>query len=78
VSDGTNSDSTAQPSRFGEFLRELATFLDGRKTYIVAAGAILYLVGADAGCWEYNDQVLAICGFGGLAALRKGLNKKPV
>lgn len=60
-----------------ENLRVVLDWLDGKKTYLIAACAVLYVVGGDAGWWPVNDSVLTILGFGGLASLRKGIKSQP-
>lgn len=56
-------------------MQALLTFLEGKKTYVVAAIAVLYLFGGDQGWWKLNESILGILGFGGLAALRSGIKK---
>ncbi len=49
--------------------------LDGKKTYLVAATAILYLTGAVLGWWTFDSRVLDALGFGGLITLRAAVCK---
>jgi hypothetical protein len=58
-------------------LRTLLTWLDGRKTYIVAAGLVAYVIGGDAGWWPVNESILALFGAAGLGSLRSALKKSP-
>lgn len=50
-------------------------FLRGKKTYLVSAIGILYIGGAFAGLYEYNEEVLIGIGFTGLGTLRAGMAK---
>lgn len=68
-----NSDTAADaghPSRVGG--PSWAQWLDGRKTYLIACVGALYVFGSTLGWWPLDERVMAILGFGGLAALRKG------
>lgn len=56
-------------------MQPLLQLIEGRKTYIVAGLAILYLFGGDQGWWIINEHIMGILGFGGLAALRSGIKK---
>src|SRR5260370_9942809 len=49
--------------------------LDAKKTYLVAAAAILYLTGAVLGWGNFDSVILAALGFGGLITLRAGIRK---
>lgn len=51
------------------------SWFDGKKTYLVAAVALIYLVGSDLGWWPLNQEVLGILGALGLASLRAGVAK---
>src|SRR6266851_1774450 len=53
----------------------LRQLLDGKKTYLVALAAILYVFGAHLGWWTYDDKILDALGFGGLITLRAGIKK---
>jgi hypothetical protein len=53
----------------------IAQLLDGKKTYLVALAAILYLLGAHLGWWPFDDKILDALGFGGLITLRAGVKK---
>lgn len=83
--DGTTDTTTPRPSSGtapGQQPRttpivQILDWLDGRKTYLVAVAAAIYLIGGDIGWWPQNDQVLTLLGFGGLAALRAGMSKRP-
>ena len=59
-----------------ENLKTLLTWLDGKKTYIVAAGLVIYVVGGDAGLWPVNETVLALFGAAGLGSLRSAVKKQ--
>lgn len=50
-------------------------FLDGKKTYILAAIGVIYIFGGDQGWWNLNEAIAAMLGFGGLASLRAGKTK---
>jgi len=69
MNDGTQS-SAAPPG----FWAGLARFLEGRKTYLIAIVAGVYLFGGDQGWWVVNESLLGILGFGGLATLRRGIS----
>src|SRR5258708_36130060 len=49
--------------------------LDGKKTYLVALAAIVYVLGAQLGWWTFDDKILDALGFGGLITLRAGVKK---
>jgi hypothetical protein len=49
--------------------------LDGKKTYLVALAAIVYVLGAHLGWWTFDDKILDALGFGGLITLRAGIRK---
>src|SRR6266446_1183465 len=49
--------------------------LAGKKTYLLALAAILYLLGAHLGWWPLDDKILDALGFGGLITLRAGVKK---
>lgn len=49
------------------------TFLQGKKTYLVALIAGLYLLACWAGVLTFDEKVLATLGFTGLVTLRAGL-----
>jgi len=73
---GVLSPRRATPAHFRHIdMSQIIQLLEGRKTYIVSALAIIYLIGSDLGWWPRNNEVLAILGFGGLAALRAGVQK---
>ena len=54
-------------------VKEILDALKGKRTYILAAAAILYVFGGDQGWWRVSDAVLFLLGFGGMAALRAGI-----
>lgn len=56
-------------------MNDLQTWLRGKKTYLAAIIGILYLAGAWAGAWEFDQKVLGALGLGGLAFLRAGVQK---
>jgi hypothetical protein len=56
-------------------MKTALNWLRGKRTYVLAAVAILYIFGGDQGWWLVSDQVLALLGFGGLAALRAGIGQ---
>lgn len=56
-------------------MQALLTFLEGKKTYVIAALAVLYLFGGDQGWWIINENIMGILGFGGLASLRSAVKK---
>jgi hypothetical protein len=56
-------------------MKTLLDFLSGKKTYLVAAGAIAYLVGSDLRWWPLNTEVLGIFGSLGLITIRAGIAK---
>ncbi len=51
----------------------LKAWVVGKRTYLVALVAGLYLVGCWAGVFTFDEKVLAGLGFAGLATLRAGL-----
>src|SRR5713226_5291722 len=53
----------------------LTQLLDGKKTYLLALAAIVYLLGAHLGWWTLDDKILDALGFGGLITLRLGTKK---
>lgn len=80
MTDGTTTTpeptgSSPAPPAGTSRVRDFLSLVDGWKTYIVVAAAVVYLVGADIGWWPYNEQVLALFGFGGVAALRHSVRK---
>jgi hypothetical protein len=50
-------------------------FLKGKKTYFVAAIALLYVAGSYLGFWELDEKFLVGLGAGGLMTLRAGMGK---
>lgn len=56
-------------------LRTLLAWLDGRKTYLVAAAVVAYVIGGDAGWWPINESILALFGAAGLGTLRAAVKK---
>lgn len=56
-------------------LKAILEFLDGKKTYLVAAALVLYVIGSDAGLWPVNESVLALFGALGLGTLRSAVKK---
>ena len=58
-------------------LESAKNFLQGKRTYLAALIAVLYLIGVWAGLWAFDEKVLALLGFGGLAALRSAMNQLP-
>lgn len=75
MNDGTNSQTPQQPPATTSPVREVLDWLDGKKTHLVTAAAVLYLIGTNAGWWGFDERVLAIFGFSGLSALRSGVAK---
>ncbi len=53
----------------------LQQLLAGKKTYLLALAAILYLLGAHLGWWPLDDKILDALGFGGLITLRAAVRK---
>jgi hypothetical protein len=49
--------------------------LSGKKTYIVAALAVIYLFGGDQAWWTVNTEIMGIFAAAGLATLRAGMTK---
>jgi hypothetical protein len=74
VNDGTNIPAPP-PAGATSRVREILSLVDGLKTYVVVIAAVVYLIGSDCGWWAYNEQVLALFGFGGIAALRNSVRK---
>ena len=58
-----------------EQLKVLLDWLDGRKTYLIAMVGVVYVFGSTVGWWPCDERVLGLLGFGGIAALRKGIDK---
>ncbi len=56
-------------------MQDALKLLEGRKTYLIAALAFVYLFGGDQGWWAVNSSLLSMMGFGGLASLRAGIKK---
>lgn len=56
-------------------MNDLTKALSGKKTYIVAILAILYLIGAGVEWWPRSDEVMGIFAALGLATLRAGVGK---
>ena len=54
---------------------DLVAFLDGRKTYILAAAGIIYAAGIQFWGWPSNGDVWAALGFGTAATLRVAIAK---
>lgn len=63
------------PESWQQF-KEALGWLDGRKTYLLAAVAAAYVIGSTLGWWPCDDRVLALLGFGGMAALRQGVKTR--
>lgn len=61
-----------------EQIKLVLDWLDGRKTYLIATAGAVYLFGSTVGWWPCDDRLLGLLGFGGLAALRRGLDKPKV
>ena len=59
-------------------MQPLLNLIEGKKTYIVAALAVIYLFGGDQGWWKMNESILGIFGFGGLASLRSAVKKAEI
>lgn len=55
--------------------KRLLDGLKGKRTYILAALAAIYVFGGDQGWWRVSDAVLYLLGFGGIAALRAGIGR---
>ncbi len=53
----------------------LQELLAGKKTYLLALAAIVYLLGAHLGWWPLDDKLLDALGFGGLITLRAAVRK---
>ena len=51
--------------------------MNGNKTYLTCAVAILYIIGGKLGFWTVDKDVLAAIGMGALAFLRHGVSKGP-
>lgn len=49
--------------------------LKGKKTYICAAAAVLYVLGAMLGFWAFDEKVLGCFGFAGLASFRAAIGR---
>jgi hypothetical protein len=47
--------------------------LRGKKTYLAAAMGAVYVLGALAGLWEWDEKIVALFFAGGLASLRAGV-----
>lgn len=58
-------------------MNDLKQFLTGKKTYLSAAIGILYLVGVWAGLYDFDERILAVIGFAGLASLRAAVTATP-
>jgi hypothetical protein len=58
-------------------MNDLKLFLSGKKTYLSALIGILYLAGVWAGLYEFDERILAVVGFAGLAALRAAVTRNP-
>ena len=56
-------------------LKSLLAALEGRKTYVLAIVALIYLFGGDQGWWKVNEVILGMLGFGGLATLRAAVGR---
>lgn len=56
-------------------LRTLLPWLDGKKTYVVVAGVVAYVIGGDLGWWPVNESILALFGAAGLGSLRSAVKK---
>lgn len=50
--------------------------LEGKKTYILVAIGIAYLIGGGLGWWVMEKEVLVGLGMGQIATLRSGIKKK--
>jgi len=51
-------------------------FLQGKKTYLIAAAAAVLLFGEMAGMWTVPVEVWGFLGVGGAASLRAGIEKE--
>jgi hypothetical protein len=58
-----------------ETLLSLLNWLDGKKTYLLAAALVIYVIGSDAGWWPLNESVLALGGALSLGTLRSAVRK---
>lgn len=58
-----------------ENLKTLLAWLDGKKTLLVTAGAVLYVIGGNAGWWQVNESILTLFGAAGLGSLRSAIKK---
>lgn len=67
----TPAAAAGHPSRVGGV--RFLDWLDGRKTYLLTVLGALYVFGSTLGWWPCDDRVLAVLGFGGLAALRNSV-----
>lgn len=59
-------------------MKSMLSSVDGHKTYVLAALAILAVLGyaGDMYSREALEMILTILGFGSIAALRHGIEKK--
>jgi len=55
-------------------MKSIITFLQGKKTYIVAFAAAIYGAGIQTGLWPHNVMVDLFLAGGGAASLRAGMN----
>lgn len=51
----------------------VVSLFEGKKTYLVTAAAAIYVFGSSLGWWPLDDRILALLGFGGIAALRQSI-----
>ena len=56
-------------------MNAIMEFLDGRKTYVIAAVSIVYLAVCQFTKHEPSTEIMGILGAAGLAALRAGVAK---
>jgi hypothetical protein len=66
--------STPQPLN-PSTLSKIASFLSGKKTYLVAIAGIIYAAGIKYGHWPNDSEIWASLGFTGLGTLRAAIAK---
>lgn len=54
---------------------QIQAFLKGKKTYLAVLISLLYLAGVWAGCWGFDEKVLAALGLSALAFLGAKINR---
>ena len=57
------------------FLVAVATFLSGKKTYLVSAGILIYGAGIVQGLWRHQPGIDFLLTGGGLASVRGAISK---